>query len=213
MWQFIDEHQRQILINGFNHAYLVVLAVLFATLIGVALAVVITRYRALEPLANFVSTVGLTIPAFALVGLLLPVFGLGAPTALILVAFYATLPILRNAIVGLTGVDANLIESARGMGMSEATSMLKVRLPLAWPVILTGIRISMQMSMGIAAIAAYVLGPGLGGFIFTGLASLGGQTGLYFALVAVIGVVIVALILDLALRALGYFTTSKGIRV
>ena len=173
MSDFIDAHQRQILINAFNHAYLVVLAVLFATLIGVALAVVITRYRALEPLANFVSTVGLTIPAFALVGLLLPVFGLGAPTALILVTFYATLPILRNAIVGLTGVDGNLIESARGMGMSEATSMLKVRLPLAWPVILTGIRISMQMSMGIAAIAAYVLGPGLGGFIFTGLASLG----------------------------------------
>ncbi len=115
--------------------------------------------------------------------------------------------------MGLTGVDANLVESARGIGMSEVASMLKIRLPLAWPVILTGIRISMQMSMGIAAISAYVLGPGLGGFIFTGLASLGGQTGLYFTLVAVIGVVIMALILDLVLRALGFFTTSKGIRV
>lgn len=213
MWDFISEHKSQILINAFQHGYLVVLAVVFATIIGVALAILITRFRALEPFANFLSTVGLTIPAFALVGILLPIFGLGSPTALVLVTFYATLPILRNAIVGLTGVDANLVESARGMGMSEATAMLKIRLPLAWPVILTGIRISMQMSMGIAAISAYVLGPGLGGFIFTGLASLGGQTGLYFALVAVIGVVIVALILDLVLRALGFFTTSKGIRV
>ena len=213
MWDFIASHKSQILINGFNHAYLVILALAFATVIAVALALVVTRYPSLEPTANFISTVGLTIPAFALVGLLLPPFGLGARTALILVTFYATLPIMRNAIVGLTGVDANLVESARGIGMSEMSSMFKIRLPLAWPVILTGIRISMQMSMGIAAIAAYVLGPGLGGFIFTGLASLGGQTGLYFTLVAVIGIVIIALVLDLALRALGFFTTSKGIRV
>ena len=72
------------------------------------------------------------------------------------------LPILRNAVVGLQGVDAHLLESAKGMGMSEPASLLRIRIPLAWPVILAGIRVSAQMSMGIAAIAAYVLGPGLG---------------------------------------------------
>ncbi len=162
MWDFIVDRKAQILINALNHAYLVILCVIFATFIALALAVLVTRMPKLEPVANAVSAIGLTIPSFALVGLLLPVTGLGDGTALAAVTFYAVLPILRNAVVGLQGVDANLLESARGMGMSEVASLLRVRIPLAWPVILAGIRISLQMSMGIAAIAAYVLGPGLG---------------------------------------------------
>jgi osmoprotectant transport system permease protein len=159
VWNFIVDRKAQILINALNHAYLVILCVIFATVIAIALAVLVTRMPKLEPVANAVSAIGLTIPSFALVGLLLPVTGLGDGTALAAVTFYAVLPILRNAVVGLQGVDANLLESARGMGMSEVASLLRVRIPLAWPVILAGIRISLQMSMGIAAIAAYVLGP------------------------------------------------------
>ena len=213
MWQFIEDRRVQILINAFNHAYLVVLAIVFATVIAVLLAMVITRLPKLEPVANAISAIGLTIPSFALIGLLLPVTGLGATTALIAVTFYAALPILRNAVVGLSGVDANLLESARGLGMSEASSMFRIRLPLAWPVILAGIRVSMQMSMGIAAIAAYVLGPGLGVSIFVGLAQIGGKNAVNYALVGTIGIVIIALLLDLLLLALGRVTTSKGIRV
>ncbi len=213
MWQFIDDRREQILINSWNHAYLVILAVVLATIIAVGLAMVVTRVPKLEPVANAVSAVGLTIPSFALIGLLLPVTGLGSPTALLAVIFYAVLPILRNAVVGLAGVDDNLLESARGMGMSELASMFRVRLPLAWPVILAGIRVSMQMSMGIAAIAAYVLGPGLGVSIFVGLAQLGGKNALNYALVGTLGIVVIALVLDLLLLALGRVTTSKGIRV
>jgi osmoprotectant transport system permease protein len=167
----------------------------------------------LEPVANAVSAIGLTIPSFALVGLLLPVTGLGDGTALAAVTFYAVLPILRNAVVGLQGVDANLLESARGMGMSNVASLLRVRIPLAWPVILAGIRISLQMSMGIAAIAAYVLGPGLGVSIFTGLAQIGGKNAVSYAAVGTVGIVIVALLLDALLLLAGRLTTSKGIRV
>ena len=98
-------------------------------------------------------------------------------------AFYAIFPILRNAVVGLHGVDKTLLESARGMGMGEIAVLLRVRLPLAWPVILAGVRISTQMSMGVAAIAAYVLGPGLGGYIFTGLAQIGGANAVNYAVV------------------------------
>jgi len=213
VWQFITDRKAQILINTFNHAYLVILAVIIATVIGVALAMVITRIPKLEPIGNALSTIGLTIPSFALVGLLLPVSGLGSASALLIVTFYAVLPILRNAVVGLGGVDANLIESARGMGMSEPASMVRVRLPLAWPVILAGIRVSLQMSMGIAAIAAYVLGPGLGGAIFTGLTQLGGKNALNYTIVGTVGIVIIALLLDLVLLMLGRATTSKGIRV
>ena len=213
MWNFIVDRKAQILINALNHAYLVILCVILATVIAIALAVLVTRMPKLEPVANAVSAIGLTIPSFALVGLLLPVTGLGDGTALAAVTFYAVLPILRNAVVGLQGVDANLLESARGMGMSNVASLLRVRIPLAWPVILAGIRISLQMSMGIAAIAAYVLGPGLGVSIFTGLAQIGGKNAVSYAAVGTVGIVIVALLLDALLLLAGRLTTSKGIRV
>lgn len=213
VWDFIRERHQQILYDGFQHAYLVVLAVVVATVVAVVLALIVTKVPRLSGLANTLSAIGLTIPGFALVGLLMPVTGIGSTTAFICVAFYAVLPILRNAVVGLQGVDATLLESARGMGMGELAVIARVRLPLAWPVILAGIRVSLQMSMGIAAIAAYVLGPGLGSYIFTGLTQIGGANALNYALVGTLGVVVLALLLDLVLLLLGRATTSKGIRV
>jgi osmoprotectant transport system permease protein len=210
---FIAERRRQIAFDMLQHANLVFQCVLVATIIAIALAVLINRFRALEPVANAVSAVGLTLPSFALVGLLLPLSGLGTTTAFLCVVFYAVLPVLRNAVVGLAGVDQTLLESARGMGMGPVGVLLKVKIPLAWPVILAGVRTSMQMSMGIAAIAAYVLGPGLGSYIWTGLVQTGGANALNYAVVGTVGIVIVALVADLLLLALGRLTISKGVRV
>ncbi len=212
VWDFIVERREQIAYNTFQHANLVIQAVLVATVIAILLAVLITKLQALEGVANALSAIGLTIPSFALVGLLLPLAGIGAVTAFVAVTFYAVLPILRNAVVGLQGVDETLLESSRGLGMSEFASLWRVRLPLAWPVILAGVRVSMQMSMGVAAIAAYVLGPGLGGYIFTGLAQIGGANAVNYAVVGTVGIVIVALIADALLLLLGRLTISKGIR-
>lgn len=212
MWDFVVERREQIAYNTLQHANLVVQAVLVATVVAVLLAVLITRVPRLQGAANALSAIGLTIPSFALVGLLLPLAGIGATTAFIAVTFYAVLPILRNAVVGMQEVDDTLLESARGMGMSELTSLWRVRLPLAWPVILAGVRTSMQMSMGIAAIAAFVLGPGLGGYIFTGLAQIGGANAVNYAVVGTVGVVVVALVVDALLVLLGRLTVSKGIR-
>ena len=213
MWDFIAERRGELAYNAFQHVNLVVQAVLLAAIVAVLRAIVVTRVRRLEPVANTFSAMGLTVPSFALLGLLVPLFGIGAGAAFTAVAFYASLPILRNAVVGLEGVDQTLVESARGMGMSRVATMLRVQLPLAWPVILAGVRVSTQMSMGVAAIAAYVLGPGLGVYIFTGLTQIGGANALNQALVGTIGVVILALVLDALLLLLGRLTTSKGIRV
>jgi osmoprotectant transport system permease protein len=213
VWQFIVDRRDQIAYNTFQHANLVIQCVLVATVLAIALAVLVIQLPRLEPVANAISAIGLTLPSFALVGLLLPLLGIGPLTAFVAVVFYAVFPVLRNAVVGLRGVDGTLLESARGMGMSPAAVLLRVRLPLAWPVILAGVRVSMQMSMGIAAIAAYVLGPGLGGYIFTGLTQIGGANAVYYAVVGTVGVVIVALVVDLLLLLLGRVTTSKGIRV
>jgi osmoprotectant transport system permease protein len=132
--------------------------------------------------------------------------------SVVALAFYGSLPILRNAVVGLNGVDQTLVESARAMGMSRRSTLLRLELPLAWPVILTGIRVSAQMLMGIAAIAAYASGPGLGSFIFSGLARIGGANAINSAVAGTLAIVLLAIVLDLALSTLGRLTTSRGIR-
>ncbi|WP_394770411.1 ABC transporter permease [Lacisediminihabitans sp.] len=213
MWDFLKSHRDQIAFASWQHVSLVVQCLVLATVIAVALAALVHRSRLLSSIANSVSAIGLTIPAFALVGLLIAPLGFGVPPAVAVVTFFAALPILRNAVVGLTGIDPSIVESARGVGMSRARTFLRVELPLAWPVILGGIRVSAQMVMGIAAVAAYVLGPGLGGFIFSGLSRLGGANSLESVLTGVIGVVVLALLLDLLLIGLGRLTTPRGIRV
>jgi osmoprotectant transport system permease protein len=213
MWDYVVERRAQIAYQALQHLSLVVQCVLLGTLIALAIAVLVYRSPRATALANGVSAVGLTIPAFALLGILLAPFGFGITPAVIAVTFYAALPVLRNAVVGLAGVDRSLVESARGMGMSRPATLVRVELPLAWPVVLAGVRTSTQMVMGIAAIAAYVLGPGLGGFIFTGLSRLGGANALNSALTGTIAVVLLALVLDLLLVAVGRLTTPRGIRV
>jgi osmoprotectant transport system permease protein len=213
MWDYVLEQRELIAFQAFQHVSLVVQCVLLGSVLAVALAVLVYRNRTATALANGFSAIGLTIPSFALLGILLAPFGFGITPAVIAVTFYAALPVLRNAVVGLAGVDRSLVESARGIGMSRPAVLLRVELPMAWPVVLAGIRVSTQMVMGIAAIAAYVLGPGLGGFIFSGLSRLGGANALNSALVGTIAIVLLALVLDLLLVLVGRLTTPRGIRV
>ncbi len=212
MIEFITSRWDDILFRSYQHTSLVLQSVILATVIAILLAVVVTRYRALAPVANAISAVGLTIPSFALIGLVIPLVGIGTVPAVIVVVFYAVLPILRNTVVGLQEVNPTILEAAKGQGMHGAGVFWRVRMPLAWPVIITGIRVSAQMSMGVAAIAAYVLGPGLGGYIFTGLAQVGGANAMNYALVGTIGIIILALLVDAVLAVIARLTTSKGIR-
>lgn len=213
MGDYIANSLDQILFTSWQHFSVVVQSLLLATVIAVVISVFVYRIEWLRSLADGVTAVGLTIPSFALIGILIVPFGFGVTPAVIVLAFYAALPIMRNAVVGLASVEPSLVESAKAMGMTRFGVLTRVELPLAWPVILTGIRISTQMIMGIAAITAYALGPGLGGFIFSGLSRLGGANALNSVVVGVVGVVILAVILDLLLSGLGRLTTSRGIRV
>ena len=212
MSEFLASRWPDILFRAWQHGWLVLQALAIATVLAIALAVIATRIKALTPIANALTAVGLTLPSFALIGVLIPLVGIGTVPAVVVVVFYALLPILRNALVGLRGVDPDVLEAARGMGMGPVALFPRVRLPLAWPVILTGIRVAGQLGMGVAAVAAYVLGPGLGSYIFTGLVSLGGANALNYALVGTLGIVVVALVLDGLLVLLGRLTISKGLR-
>lgn len=187
--------------------------VLLATIIGMAVAVATYRIPWLAGLSTGTAAVIFTVPSLALFGLMVPIVGLGVMPAVFALTIYALLPIIRNGIVGLSNVDANMVDAARGMGMNRATILAKVELPLAWPVVLTGIRVATQLTMGVGAIAAYVSGPGLGDQIFSGLARLGGANSLNAILAGTIGIVILALIFDAIYVIIGRLTTSRGLRV
>ncbi|MCZ8380751.1 ABC transporter permease [Mycobacterium sp. CPCC 205372] len=212
LWDYVTSHQSQLLFDSYQHVSAVVQSVLIATVIGVAVGVLTYRSPLAANLATTTSSIILTVPSFALLGLLIPLFGLGVATSIAALVLYSLLPIIRNTIVGLTAIDPALTDAARGIGLSRIGTLGRVEIRLAWPSILSAMRMSTQMSMGVLAIAAYVKGPGLGNLIFAGLARVGSPTALPMALAGTLLIVILALVLDALLVLLGRLTTSKGVR-
>ncbi len=195
-----------------QHAQVVLFAVAVSTVIGVTLGVFTYRRDRLQALVLAVTSTFLTIPSFALFALMIPILGLGFwPTAIALV-FYTLLPVTRNTIAGLRNADPAVSESAEAMGMSSWQRLFRIDLPLAWPVIIAGMRISVLLAMGIAAVAAVVNGPGLGNDIFAGLARIGSVQDLNLVLGGTLGIIILALIFDGLLSLISKFTTSRGIQ-
>ncbi|MFE7932269.1 ABC transporter permease [Streptomyces sp. NPDC057456] len=212
-WEYVGSRHQQLLIDAYQQASLVFQCMLMATVIGVVIGVVTYRSGWAGNLATLGTSAILTVPSLAMIGLLIPLVGLGVPPTVIALTLYGLLPVVRNAIVGLRGVDPTLVDAAKGIGMSSAMRLLRVELPLAWPPILTGIRVSTQMLMGIAAIAAYASGPGLGNEIFRGIASLGSKNALNQVLAGTLGIIVLALLFDAAYVLIGRLTIPRGIRV
>ncbi|OQS17419.1 ABC transporter permease [Nocardia donostiensis] len=212
LWTFIVERRHQLLTDSYLHVSAVVQSVLLGAVVAVALGVLVYRSPLGSSLATAAASIILTVPSFALLGLLIPLLGLGVAPTITAMVLYALLPILRNTIVGLAAIDPAVSDAARGIGMNRLRVLTGVELPLAWPSILTGIRISTQMLMGILAIAAYAKGPGLGNLIFTGLSRLGTPNAVPQALTGTVLIIVLALLLDGVLMLVGRLTTSKGIR-
>ncbi|MFJ7180295.1 ABC transporter permease [Streptomyces massasporeus] len=211
-WEYLVNRHQQLLTDAYQHASVVFQCMVVATALGVLIAVASYRSEWAGNLATTTTATILTVPALALIGLLIPVVGLGVPPTVVALTLYGLLPVVRNAIVGLRGVDPALVDAATGIGMSGPARLLRIELPLAWPPILTGIRVSTQMLMGIAAIAAYASGPGLGNVIFRGLASLGSSNALNQVLAGTLGIIILALLFDAAYVLIGRLTIPRGIR-
>ncbi|MCE4945823.1 MULTISPECIES: ABC transporter permease [Streptomyces] len=211
-WEYVGSRHAQLLTDTFQHASAVFQCMVIATVLGVALGVATYRSEWAGALATMTTATILTIPSLAMIGLLIPIVGLGVAPTVIALTLYGLLPVVRNAIVGLRGVDPALVDAAKGIGMSRAARLFRVELPLAWPPILTGIRVATQMLMGIAAIAAFASGPGLGNEIFRGIASLGSANALNQVLSGTLGIVVLALLFDAAYVLIGRLTISRGIR-
>jgi osmoprotectant transport system permease protein len=165
----------QIIDLTLEHLTLVVTAMLIAIAIGVPLGILLTRRAGLRRPVLGITNILQTVPSLALFGFLIPIpfiGGIGPRTAIVALVVYALLPILRNTLAGILGVDSAVRESAVAMGMTGAQILRQVELPLAARTILAGIRVATVTTIGTATIAAAIGGGGLGVFIFRGVASV-----------------------------------------
>ncbi|MEV0291950.1 ABC transporter permease [Nocardia sp. NPDC050710] len=212
LWNFVVTRRQQLLIDSYLHVSAVLQSLVVATLIAVLIGVLVYRSPLGSSAATAAASAILTVPSFALLGLLIPVLGLGVGPTVTALVVYALLPILRNTIIGLASVDPAVIDAARGVGMNRMRVLAAIELPLAWPSILTGMRVSTQMIMGILALAAYAKGPGLGNLIFSGLSRLGSPNAVPQALTGTVLIIVLALVLDGLFVLVGRLTTSRGMR-
>lgn len=209
---YVSENRSEVMEATIDHLWLVVQVMIAATLIAVGVGILVHGRGPAKGVTLGVAGVFLTIPSLALFTVFIPITGLGFRPAFIALTMYALLPILRNTVTGLEEVSPAVLESAQGMGMGRLRRLWKVQLPLAWPVIITGIRVSALLTMGIAAIAAFVRGPGLGGFIREGLTRYPLPTSVERIWTGTIFIIVLALLIDAAFIVINKLTTSKGLQ-
>jgi osmoprotectant transport system permease protein len=154
-----------------EHIRLIVISTGLAILVAVPAGILITRqgFRDFSGLVLGLANVGQSVPSIAILALFMGIMGLGAPTAIFALWLYALLPIVRNTAIGIEEVDPNIIEAARGMGMTNREILLQIELPLAFPVMFAGIRTAAVINVGTAALGAFIGAGGLGTFIITGI--------------------------------------------
>ncbi|SEM70217.1 ABC transporter permease [Lihuaxuella thermophila] len=192
-----------------DHIYLSAVSILFAIVISVPLGILLTRYRKIaEPIIG-VAAVIQTIPGLALLAFMLPLFGIGQEPAIIAFTLYALLPVLRNTYTGILGVDPSMIDAGKGMGMTSWQILFMVELPLSLPVIMAGIRTASVFTIGLAALAAFIGGGGLGELIVRGM-SMNDDS---LIMAGAIPAALLAILFDLAFRLLERTMTPRGLKV
>lgn len=212
LFDFALSRQDSVLEGLVQHTGYVVSVLVTAGVLAVVTGTLTRRNQLAKELSLSIASVFLTIPSLALFVIFIPLVGLGFAPSFIALLLYSLLPILRNTITGLDGIDNGVLESAKGMGLSPAQVLMKVQLPLAWPVILAGVRVSSMLIVGLAALATLVAGGGLGDFIKSGLARLPLPNSLESIWLGTLLCLLLAVVIDLILQALRVATISKGIR-
>ena len=198
LYQFMLQNHTEVLELTLEHFWLVGISTLLAVLIGIPLGIAITRWPALNKPVLGGANIIQTIPSLALFGFLLPAPWIGARAdrlAILALALYALLPLIRNTYVGIQNVDPAVVEAGRGMGLTDRQLLFQVELPLALGVIIAGVRVATVISVGLATIAAAIGAGGLGEYIFRGLAMVNNDV----ILAGAIPAAAMALLADLSL--------------
>ena len=176
--------------------------------IAIPLSILIVRYRKLAaPVIGFTNIVQ-SIPSLALLGFLIPVVGIGSKPAIIMVVMYSLLPIVKSTYTGLTNISPALIEASDGMGLTQTQVLLKVRFPLAMPIIMSGVRVSSVTAVGLMTIAAFIGAGGLGYLVFSGVSTVNNN----MILAGAIPACILAIVLDFILGKVENIVVPEGIR-
>lgn len=209
MSEFFSNYGLELLQKTWEHFYISVIALLIGVVIAVPFGMLLARTNKLGNWILTVAGVLQTIPTLAVLALMIPLFGIGKIPAIIALSMYILLPILNNTIIGVRNIDPNAKEAALSMGMTRFQLMSQVELPLASPLILSGIRLASVYVISWATIASYIGAGGLGDFIFNGL-------NLYDPVMIIVGTVAVtalALLTDKILGLVERYAVPKGINI
>lgn len=207
-WKFVVSRNEQITSLILEHIELTVLAVFIAIIIGVPLGILITRIRKISGPVIGTTNVIQAIPSLALLGFLIPILGIGSKPAIVMVVLYSLLPIVKNTYTGLININKDVMEAAEGMGMTKGQILAMVQLPLAMPIIMTGVRISAVTAVGLMTIAAFIGAGGLGYMVFSGVQTVNSN----MILAGAIPACILALLMDFIIGRVEKIVIPKGIR-
>lgn len=191
-----------------SHIWLTVISLFLAVIISVPLGIFLTRHKKLSGPIIGIAAVFQTIPSLALLGFMIPVFGIGTKPAIVALTIYGLLPILRNTYTGITGVDPASIDAGKGMGMTSMQILFLVEIPQSLTIIMAGIRTATVLIIGVATLASLVGAGGLGDLIFRGISSV--NTSLILA--GAIPAALLAIVFDYSLKLVENKLTPKGMR-
>ena len=214
IWDYITTNWSSISAELLNHLKIIGLSLPFSIGIGVPIGVFISRNQKLANIIIYIASVLMTIPSLALFGIMVVALapfnaGLGITPAVIALTIYSFLPIIRNTVVAARSLDPNTIESAKGMGMTDTQILLKIRLPLSIPIIMSGVRNAVVMGVGVATLGYFVAAGGLGYFIFAGLT----RSRYEMVITGVLAVSILGILSNYGLMLCEDLITPKGLKI
>jgi osmoprotectant transport system permease protein len=209
MVAYIRDNQERFLELLSEHVQLTVISVVIGLLIALPLAVVASRFELLAKPLTWLAAIGQTIPSIAILGLMLPFLGTGFVPSLFALTIRAILPIFLNGYVGIRSADPAIVDAARGMGTSEAQLLLMVQLPLASPVLFAGIQTATVQNIGLATLAAFIGGGGLGDLILQGLA----MVDVPVLLAGAVPVALLAMLAEVGLSRMQRWVVPAGLQV
>ncbi|EGG63023.1 ABC transporter permease [Staphylococcus epidermidis] len=209
MKAFLQEYGSQLLSKAVEHFYISMFALLLAIVVAVPLGILLSKTQRRANVVLTVAGVLQTIPTLAVLAIMIPIFGVGKTPAIVALFIYVLLPILNNTVLGVKNIDKNVIQAGQSMGMTKFQLMKDVEMPLALPLIISGIRLSSVYVISWATLASYVGAGGLGDLVFNGL-------NLYqppMIISAAIVVTLLALVIDFILSLVEKWVVPKGLKV
>jgi len=209
MKAFLQEYGSQLLSKAVEHFYISMFALLLAIVVAVPLGILLSKTQRTANVVLTVAGVLQTIPTLAVLAIMIPIFGVGKTPAIVALFIYVLLPILNNTVLGVKNIDKNVIQAGQSMGMTKFQLMKDVEMPLALPLIISGIRLSSVYVISWATLASYVGAGGLGDLVFNGL-------NLYqppMIISAAIVVTLLALVIDFILSLVEKWVEPKGLKV